>query len=172
MGYGTIFATIAMVVLIGTASYLTVSSTIFSMDTLSKSLKSANNMDNERLKTEIAVVNVSTSGNNDINVTINNTGTTKILNSGFEHIDVFVYYDVVGAASGYVFSWLPYTETSPPENDHWTVVSISPDLINPGTFDPDEQMRIWIRVQRNIDTNSTNWLKVVMPNGVSASKYF
>ena len=172
MGFGTIFATIAMVVILGTSSYLFITGALVTMDTLSSSLKEINEIDNAKLKTEIEIVNVTTDGNNDINVTINNTGATKILNSEFEHIDVFVYYDVVGASKGYVFLWLPYTETSPPENDHWRVESISPDLINPGIFDPDEQMEIWIKVQQNIDTDSTNMLKVVMPNSVSDAKHF
>jgi len=172
MGFGTIFATIAMVVLIGISSYLFITGALFTVDTLSKSLKIANELDNERLKTEIEIVEVVTVGNNDIYAKINNTGSTKILKSEFKHIDVFVYYDVVGASMGYIFLWVPYTETSPPENDHWRVESISPDSINPGIFDPDEQMEIWIRVQENIDTGNTSWLKVVMPNGVSASRYF
>ena len=171
MGFGTIFATIAMVVIIGTASYLGITGTLFSMDTLSKSLKEASETDNAVLKTEIEIVEVVTEGNTNIYAKINNTGSTKILNSEFEHIDVFVYYDVVGA-KGYVFLWIPYTETSPPESDHWRVERISPDLIRPGIFDPDEQMEIWIKVQQNIDTGSTNMLKVVMPNGVSGAKYF
>ena len=172
MGFGTIFATIAMLVIIGTASYLSITVTLFSMDTLSESLRNANEIDNERLKTEIEIVDINRSSQNDISVKLNNTGSTKILNSDFNHIDVFVYYDVVGAARGYVFKWIPYTETSPPENDHWTVVSISPDLINPGFFDPDEQMEIWIRVLDEMEPGSSNWLKIVMPNGVPDSGYF
>ena len=172
MDFGTIFATIAMVVLIGISSYLFITGALFAVDTLTKSLKIANEMDNERLKTGIEIVEVVTEGNSDIYAKLNNTGSTKISKSEFEHIDVFAYYDVVGASRGYIFLWVPYTETSPPENDHWRVESISPDSINPGIFDPDEQMEIWIRVQQNIDTGNTNWLKVVMLNGISASKYF
>jgi flagellar protein FlaF len=158
--------------IIGITSYLVITGALFSMDTLSNSLKTANEIENERLKTEIEIVEIVFSGQNKIFVKLNNTGSTKILNSKFEHIDVFVYYDVVGASKRYVFMWIPYTETSPPENDHWGVESISPDLINPGIFDPDEQMEIWIKVSNNMNKENMGWIKVVTPNAVSASKYF
>ena len=32
------------------------------------------------------------------------------MNDDFKYIDVFVYYDIVGAAEGYTFKWIPYTE--------------------------------------------------------------
>jgi len=86
MDFGTIFATIAMVVLIGISSYLFITGALFAVDTLTKSLKIANEMDNERLKTGIEIVEVVTEGNNDIYAKINNTGYTKILKSEFEHI--------------------------------------------------------------------------------------
>jgi len=172
MGFGTIFATIALFMIIGVTSYFAFTSAIFSVDTLSHSLKVANGKQNERIKTEIEIVDISVDDAQEINVTINNSGHTKILKSEFKHMDVFVYYDVTGAAEGYVFKWVPYTEELPPENDHWTVVDIAPDSINPGIFDPDEQMRIWIRVFPRIELGTTGWLKVVTPNGVSASKYF
>jgi len=184
MGFGTIFATIAMVVLIGISSYLFITGALFTVDTLSKSLKIANELDNEQLKTEIEIVNASVttsnsdSGSSDINVSINNTGYTKILKSEFKHIDVFVYYHNHTAAGEdiTIHRWIPYNDTDygALQPNEWTVVEITPDLINPGTFDPDEQMRIVIRVEPAINSTrqNGNWTKIVMPNGVSASKYF
>jgi flagellar protein FlaF len=179
MGFGTIFATIGMVVIIGISSYLFITGALFTMDTLSNSLKIANEIDNERLKTEIEIGNVSVTPSNpgsgsEINVSINNTGATKILNSEFEHIDVFVYYhnDTVGT----IHRWIPFNDTgySALQDNEWTVVDVTPDLINPGIFDPDEQIKIVIRVEPAISgtKQNGNWTKIVMPNGVSASKYF
>lgn len=176
MGFGTIFATIAMVVIIGTTTYLMVSAAFFSFDTLSQAVRTANELDNERLKTEIDIVNITVTvpDQNIINVTINNTGSTSILNSRFKHIDLFVYYHPVGGGGDQerLFIWLPYTETLPPENNTWTSVSIEPDIINPRIFDPDEQMLISIRVHPAINTTKTNWLKIVTPNAVYDSKHF
>ncbi len=142
------------------------------MNTLSQSFKKANDMQNGKLKTEIEIVNVSVSDAQNITVVINNTGKTKILNDDFKYIDVFVYYDIISAAEGYTFKRIPYTEKYPPENNSWTVVSISPDSVNPRNFDPDEQMKIWIRVLPRIENGTTGWIKVVTPNGISASSYF
>jgi len=172
MSFGTIFATIVFVAILMFSSYLLATSTIFTMNTLSQSFKKANDMQNGKLKTEIEIVNVSVSNAQNITVVINNTGKTKILNDDFKYIDVFVYYDIVGAEEGYTFKWIPYTEAYPPENNSWTVVSISPDSVNPRNFDPDEQMKIWIRVLPRIENGTTGWIGVVMPNGISASSYF
>lgn len=179
MGFGTIFATIAMVVIIGASSYLFLTGALFSMDTLSDSLKKSNEIDNERLKTEIEIGNVSVTSQSDINVSINNTGSTKILNSDFKHIDVFVCYTGTGNIT--IHRWLPYNnslvfsgESEALGNNEWTVVRITPDLINPRVFDPDEQMEIVIRVYPAIVNSGAkqNWTKIAMPNGVSDAKYF
>lgn len=182
MGFGTIFATIAMVVIIGISSYLFMTGALFTMDTLSNSLRIANEIDNERLKTEIEIVNVSVTPSNpgsgsDVNVSINNTGAMKILKSEFKRIDVFVYYHNYTAGENItIHRWIPYNDTnySALQDNEWTVVDITPDLINPRIFDPDEQMKIVIRVDPAINSTNPNgnWTKIVMPNGVSASKYF
>ncbi|MEA2033510.1 MAG: hypothetical protein U9N41_08015 [Euryarchaeota archaeon] len=184
MGFGTIFATIAMVVIIGISSYLFMTGALFTMDTLSSSLKIANEIDNEQLKTEIEIGDVVVktsnpgSGSSDINVSINNTGSTKILKSEFEHIDVFVYYHNYTSAGENItiHRGIPYNDTnySALQGNEWTVVDITPDLINPRIFDPDEQMKIVIRVEPAINSTmqNGNWTKIVMPNAVSASKYF
>jgi flagellar protein FlaF len=182
MGFGTIFATIAMVAIMGISSYLFITGALFTMDTLSNSLKKINEIDNARLKTEIEIGNVSVKPSNpgsgsDINVSINNTGATKILNSEFEHIDVFVYYhnDTVGGNIA-IHRWMPYNDTnydgSALQDNEWTVVNITQDLINPGIFDPDEEIKIMVRVYPAIDGTIRNWLKVVTPNAVSDAKYF
>ena len=175
MGFGTIFTTIVFVVIIGITSYMFITGTMFSMDTLSNSLKKMNEIDNARLKTGIEIVNVSATNKSElseINVSIDNTGTTKILNSNFRHIDVFIHYNARG--TGNTMKWIPYnnTECGALQNNEWTVGGISPDLANPRIFDPDEEMKIFIRVYPAIEENSTNRVNVVTPNGVSASGYF
>ncbi|MGB2726893.1 MAG: hypothetical protein WBD09_00250 [Halobacteriota archaeon] len=184
MGFGTIFATIAMVVIISTSSYLFITGALFTMDTLSNSLKKINEIDNAKLKTEIEIGTVSVTSSNpgsgsNINVSINNTGATKILASEFEHIDVFVYYhnySVAAAENILIHRWIPYndTDSSALQDNEWTVVNVTRDLINPGIFDPDEEMNIVVRVYPAINGTSPNgnWTKIVMPNGVSDCKHF
>jgi|GEM_PF-2738969 len=57
-------------------------------------------------------------------------------------------------------------------DNEWTVVDITPDLVNLRIFDPDEQMTIMACIYPAIKGNSTSWLKVVIPNAVSDAKYF
>jgi len=57
-------------------------------------------------------------------------------------------------------------------DNEWTVVDITPDLVNLRIFDPDEQMTIMACIYPAIKGNSTSWLKVAMPNAVSDAKYF
>lgn len=188
MGFGTIFATIAMFAILSISSYLFLTGALFGMDTISDSLKAINELDNERFKTEINIADVYLSTTNsaagrDINVSINNTGSTKIVKSDFKHIDVFVHYqNYTGTEnitihqrmqynSSLAFSW----DGGTLGNNEWTVVQITPDSRNPRVFDPDEQMKIMIRIYPAIGNRSIamqNRTKIVMPNGVSDEKYF
>ncbi len=186
MGFGTIFATVAMVVMIGVSSYLFVTGALFSMDTLSNSLQEISEIDNERLKTEIEVGNISVTSSNpgpksDITVHIDNTGAIKIVNSNFKHMDVFVHYYTTGSEDLAIHRRIPYNESAAFSadsdalgNNEWTVMRITPDLINPRVFNSDEDMEILIRVYPAIGSSSPkqNWTKIVMPNAISDAIYF
>jgi archaellum component FlaF (FlaF/FlaG flagellin family) len=186
MGFGTIFATVAMVIILGVSSYLFVTGALFSMDTMSNSLQEINEIDNERLKTEIDLGSISVTSSNpgpksDITVHINNTGSTKIVNSNFKHMDVFIHYYPTGLGDQAIHRRLPYNasaafsaDSDALGNNEWTVVRITPDLINPRVFDPDEDMEIQIRVYPAIGNSSPkqNWTKIVMPNAISDATYF
>lgn len=186
MGFGTIFATVAMVVIIGVSSYLFLNGALFSMDTLSNSLQEINEIDNERLKTEIEVGNISVTTSNpgprsDITVHVNNTGSIKIVNAEFKHMDVFVHYYPNGAEDQAMYRRIAYNESAAFAedsgalmNNEWSVTRITPDLINPRVFDPDEDMEILIRVYPAIGNTSPqqNWTKIVMPNAISDAAYF
>ena len=178
MGFGTVFASFAFVAIVALSSYLLITGTIFSMDTLMNSFKELSEVHNNQMRTEIEIENISVTNTDSdnrslslIDVKVNNTGATKVLRTDFEHIDVFVFYaPSVGNAT--IHRRLAYNDTIDPADNEWTVVDITPDLVNPRTFDPDEQMTIRARIYPAIKGNSTSWLKVVMPNAVSDAKYF
>ena len=187
MGFGTIFATTVMVVILGISTYLFITGAVFSMDTWSNSLKEINKINDERLKTSIEIDDISVTSSDfyersDINVSIDNTGSTKILNHDFSHIDVFVYYyNHSGDENITIHRWIPYNSSlafssnyESLGNNEWTVVRITPDLINPRVFDPDEQLEIMIRVYPPLENSSMmqNRTKIVMPNGVDDAEYF
>ncbi len=176
MGFGTVFASIAFILIIGLSSYLLVTGTLFTMDTMAHSFRELSVMQNSRMRTGIAIVNISVTdiGNYSrsmIDVRMNNTGATSVFTPDFKFIDVFIYYESV---NGTFYRWIPYSTNNSTElgDNEWTVLGITPDKINPRAFDPDEQMGLRIRVYPAMDENSTGWLKVVMPNGVSDTGYF
>ena len=173
MGFGAVFITVAFVLIIGLSTYMLVTGTNITLTTISDSLHTLAEKQNERVKTEIELGTVSVTNNSDhsiINLSINNTGATKVLKSEFVHIDLFVYFH--SPAAGTDYKWLPYTTPGDLNDNEWTVVNITPDIINPGIFDPGEQMNTGIRVYPAISEGTVNWLKVVLPNAVSDSKYF
>jgi len=70
--------------------------------------------------------------------------------------------------------WIPYQEGEMPSNNRWTKMEIVPDLINPGVFDPGEEIKLQVRLDSSdpIGNSSENWLLVAAPNGIMASRYF
>lgn len=124
---------------------------------------------NEILKTEIEVEikNVSTDGT-DFVISLQNTGSTKI--GDFNYIDIIVNYQNESDAMKTV--WIPYQKGGVLSEDKWTDLDIVPDLINPGVFDPGEEMELQVWLDASDGNSSINWVLVAAPNGVKASRYF
>lgn len=124
---------------------------------------------NEILKTEIEVRNVSTDGM-DLLVSLQNTGSTKI--GDFAYMDIIVTYQNESGANKTV--WIPYQEGEVTSESWWKESDIVPDMINPGIFDPGEEMKLQVRMDESdpLASSSINWLLVTAPNGVKASRYF
>lgn len=124
---------------------------------------------NEILKTEIEITDVSTDSV-DILVSLQNTGSTKI--GDFHYMDVIVTYQNESGTLKTV--WIPYQEDEILSENMWTKSGIVPDLINPGIFDPGEEMELYVRLNASDPpgNSSVHWLLVASPNGVMASRYF
>ncbi|WP_440954895.1 hypothetical protein ACSAZK_15165 [Methanosarcina sp. Mfa9] len=139
------------------------------VDTLSGSIKEMQDSNNEILRTDIEIENISTNGVF-INAVVRNTGKVKIRE--FENMDVIVHYNASGTMKT---TWVPYLEGTDPVENSWVVTDITRDAINPGIFDPDEEMEIRIRMNtgEGVETGSlNNWIQITTPNGVYSSKYF
>jgi len=172
MGFGTLFATVAFFVIMATGAFLFTSNIMYTAEVVSTSLDVSSDLQNARLKTDINIVNISDtdfiSGNATcgINVSINNTGSMKILDSDFKYMDVYVRYTNTTKK----INRIPYNDEHTP---NWTgKVVESCDSINPGIFDPDEYFNITIVIpDGSVTTPSTdNYIKIVTPNGVWATK--
>jgi flagellar protein FlaF len=174
MGSGMIVAALVSITAILIAAYVFTTGGFYMVDTLTESFKEMQDTNNELLKTEINIGSIIVSGQN-INVTLNNTGYEKIRE--FSRMDVIMhYYTPGGGPEGTMkIISIPYTDQGTPNEDEWTVTRILPTVINPGIFDPDEEMTIWIKMSSGdpvMEESMNNWLQITTPNGISASKYF
>jgi len=168
MGVGPIIAATVAVAAILIASNVFIAGELLMTDMLTSSIKEMHDTKNEQLKTEIEISNITANGTR-IDVTLCNTGHERIRE--YSQMDLIVHYHP--DEGGMRVVWLPYTNGTPGD-DEWTVTGISPDLINPGILDPDENMTILIMADGGypMKYNATNWLQITTPNGVSTSKYF
>jgi archaeal flagellar protein FlaF len=169
MGFGSIIAAMISVATILLASYVCSKGGFYMADGLANSVVEMQESRSEMLKTEIEITDIS-SNSVDIRVSLQNTGSTKI--GDFTYMDVIVTYQ---NESGDIKTvWIPYQEGETLSENRWTKLDIVPDMINPGVFDPGEEMELRIRLDA-LDppgNSSINWLLVAAPNGVKASLYF
>lgn len=171
MGAGSIIAAIVAVAAILIAANVVITGGLYMTNTLTSSMKEVQDTKNEQLKTEIELGNITADGSA-IDVTLANTGHERIRE--FSQMDVILhYYTPIGGGTLKIVR-IPYTEETTPGDNEWTITGISPDNINPGIFDPDEEMTILIKVNAYpVEADSVNnWLQITTPNGVSTSKYF
>ena len=171
MGAGSIIAAIVAVAAILIAANVVITGGLYMADTLTSSMKEVQDTKNEQLKTEIEIGNITADGST-IDVTLANTGHEKIRE--FSQMDVILHYYTPAGGGTLKIVWISYTEETTPGDNEWTITGISPDNINPGIFDPDEEMTILIKVSGSpVKVGSeNNWLQITTPNGVSTSKYF
>jgi len=169
MGFGSIIAAMISVATILLASYVCSKGGFYMANGLTDSVIEMQENKNEILKTEIEVTNVSTDGV-DVLVSLKNTGSTKI--GDFTYMDIIVTYQ--NETGTMKTAWIPYQGGKVISKNKWTDLDIVPDLINPGVFDPGEEMELQIRLNSSdpIGNSSVNWLLVAAPNGVKASRYF
>jgi len=136
-------------------------------DVLSNSVMEMQENENEIMKTEIEITNIS-ADETGIFVSLKNTGSTKI--GDFDYMDVIIKYSNTSGAVK--TTWIPYQEDAGILENKWIAGNISPDLVNPGILDPGEEMRLQILLEDSLEKDSVNWLLVAAPNGAKASGYF
>ncbi|WP_410507299.1 hypothetical protein RSJ42_10760 [Methanosarcina hadiensis] len=169
MGFGSIIAAIISVATILLACYVCSEGGFYMANGLSDSVIEMQENKNEILKTGIEVRSVSTDGV-DLLVSLQNTGSTKI--GDFTYMDIIVTYQNESGINKTI--WIPYQEDETHSENRWKETDIMPDLINPGIFDPGEEMKLQVRMDESdpLGNSSINWIQVVLPNGVKASRYF
>jgi len=120
----------------------------------------------ERVRSDISITSINVSGSR-VDVTVRNDGATRVID--FARMDLVVQYQE--GVNSYI-KYLPYTASSPPSDDTWTVDSISNDVIDPGVLNTGESMNVQIQLNPAVGAGSTNWLQVTTDLGISASMFF
>ena len=123
------------------------------------------------MRTELSPVSTNQPASNTLEVTLENSGQTKI--ADFDEWDVIVqYYDGTGT---YYTSWLPHTEETLDDNK-WEVVWIrlngEAEVFEPNLLNPEEQIKIRAQLNPSVGTNTTNMVVVATPNGIPVSTHF
>jgi hypothetical protein len=128
----------------------------------------------EIMRTDLAALDTSLPASNILEVSLRNSGQTKL--NDFADWDVIVQY--YGTDSVYYVKWLPYTAGTPGDNQ-WTVKGIYTDaasetteVFEPGILNPGEEIIIRAKLNPSVGRHTTNLVIVSTPNGVSASTAF
>jgi hypothetical protein len=142
-----------------------------SVDASTTGLGEMGQRDETIMRTELASVDTSMAGNDTLEITIENSGHTKL--ADFDKWDVIVqYYDGTGV---YNTTWLPYVTGTPGDNE-WTVSWIHLDggaeIFEPNVFNPGEQLKITAQINPAAGAGTTNMAVIATPNGISLSTYF
>jgi archaellum component FlaF (FlaF/FlaG flagellin family) len=139
-----------------------------SLQTVDESWRDIEAISEERQGTDLTVVSTEVlDGGATVTAVIANEGRTSI--SEPYHMDVIMNYD--GTDDERHVVWLPYTDTSPGDNE-WTVDSISGDYRNPGILDTGEEMTIRVRLNPPTQDGPDRWLVLSTDTGVAYSIYF
>lgn len=150
-------------------------SSLASVDLLSKTWKDTAQQRGEIRATQVqALAAVTQSAGTIVKITLKNKGEKALLD--FSRWDLALqYYDASGV---YHIIWLPYV-ASGPGNNQWTVVGIyltttpsTPEVFEPGIFNPEEEMVIQAKVSPAVGTGTTNRATIATPNGVTTSVSF
>lgn len=145
----------ALIMLIITAYFL-VGVVLTTAEVVSTAQADQINQQEERVRTAININNTSIESGSIIYAEIENTGSVVI--SDIKYMDV---YTINGKSSPIYYSQGTGTGT-------WSKISIEPDIINPGQWDPKEVMNISITYP---GSDPPVWIQVTTPNGISDSTY-
>lgn len=146
----------AMLMLVRAAN---VSNTIVGM-----AVRDAANVSGERARMAISIQSASTAGGATTTIQVQNTGSVAI--SDFAHVDFYVDYVTSGGSAA--STRLTRTLGTPGANQ-WRLVSISPDVFQPGIVDPGETATLEGVLSPTMLNPSTGAVAIATPKGVAAT---
>ena len=119
----------------------------------------------DRARTNISVTSVTASGAS-VTVKLKNTGATSV--AEFDKMDFIITYVASGAT---VITYLTYTAGTLAA-DQWKRTSISPDNLEPNTWNKPETLTLDALLSNTLDSASIGTVAVVTPHGVDALGFF
>ena len=152
------------VILLVIVAYLLVGSVLSISQTVTSAQKAATNLEEQQLKTALAITNTTTemdqiSGMMDINCTVTNTGSEVI--SDFSQMDIYVYDG--GTGNFYLYHYTAAAGTP----GTWTILERGTGIVHSREMDPGETYRILVQTTGT----SPEWFQITTANAVSASSY-
>lgn len=142
-----------------------------SVDSSTAGLDAAGQRNESIMRTEIIPLDANMTSNNVLEITVENSGQTKL--SDYDKWDVIVqYYDGDGE---YHITWLPFTEGTPGDNEWeiaWIRINGEAEVFEPGVLNPGEQMLIKAQLNPAAGAGTTNMAVIATPSGITASTYF
>ena len=142
-----------------------------SVDSSTAGLETAGQRNENIMRTEITPVNASLPASNTLEITVENSGQTRL--SDYDKWDVIVqYYDGDGI---YHITWLPFTENTAGDNEWeigWIRIDGADEVFEPNVLNPKEQMLIRAQLNPAAGAGTTNMAVIATPSGITASTYF
>jgi hypothetical protein len=145
-----------------------------SVDTTTSNIQVLSQRDESIMRTNIQVLSADQPSAMMLEVTLHNTGQTKL--AEFDKWDIIVHSQ---NAEGQSFvTWLPFDAGILAPNE-WNVKGIyrdasalTPDVFEPGIMNPDEEMVIQCKLDPAVGPGTVNLVSITTPNGVTVSKAF
>jgi hypothetical protein len=143
-----------------------------SIDNTSANIDTISQRNEQIMRTNINVIEVTQPAANKMELHLGNIGQVKL--AEYAKWDIIIHH--MNEDDQYYVTWLPYVDSNPGSNE-WTVKGIytqsgSPEVFEPGIFNPDEELVIECDLDSGIKTDSENLAIITTPNGVTVSKSF
>jgi archaeal flagellar protein FlaF len=169
MGFGSIIATAISIIVLMAAGYMLIGGVTHSADVTGASMKSAADLENERLKTVLEIDDIGSNMEAGwFSFHLKNVGAEKIEN--ISRMDVI--FKMTGLNDSVYYA--PYRFPGQDLTVYWDYEPIESimagigDAVNPGMLDPGENVNILVHNDDGFPSR-TAWVQVTAPNGVSAS---
>ena len=122
----------------------------------------------DRARTSLTAVSAQTTPLGDaVQITLKNTGSTKL--ATFNEWDVILQYS--DGTSNHA-QWYSFGSGVNQWSEQLYQVVPTPEAIDPGIFDPGEEMVVTVNVSPAVGIGTTNVAVVSAPNGITASAIF